>query len=275
MAILWAGMLTAQTLDGDAYSAGLTGIAEEAGLPGAYKGKIAIAFANYYNTTVRQYPAEVVKINALTNRVADAFSITFTLNGSTMESAQFPAHKPEPQEAAASGSVQNEKIESDSIRTTKPTSVLETEFDSEENEGDQQVPAAAAAVELDRIYMVAQHMPRFPGCEDMAGEQEEKYACAQKKLLEYIYRTVNYPEEAKANRIEGASVVRFSVQIDGRISDIVIAKSLGYGIDEASIAVVESMNHMDEKWIPGVQKGVPVVVQFTLPIIFKLYQPED
>ena len=269
----WTGTLAGQTLDGDAFTAGLMGIAEEASLPGAYKGKVAITFANYYNTTVRQYPTELVKINALTNRVADAFSITFTLNGSTMESAQFPVREPDPEPESGPGV--NEEAKSDSAQASEPTSVLEAEFASDREERDRQVTTVAAAVELDKIYMVVDDMPRFPGCEDMVGEQEEKYSCAQKKLLEYIYSTVIYPEEARASRIEGSSLVRFSVQKDGSISDIVIAKSLGYGIDEASIAVVESMNHMGEKWTPGVRRGKPVVVQFTLPIKFKLITPKN
>lgn len=266
--IFWAGAISAQSLDGDAYTSGLTGIAEEASLPGAYKGKVAIAFANYYNTTVRQYPTEVVKINALTNRVADEFSITFTLNGSTMESAKFPARITEPEEAGNNTSDSGEMSDSSSIITTGSTSSGES--------GDKITESAVEGEEvLDRVYMVAEQMPRFPGCEDMYSEPKEKYACAQKKLLEYVYKRVYYPEQAKANGIEGTSVVRFSVQKDGSITDIVIVKSLGYGIDEVSMAVVESMNHMEEKWAPGIQLGKSVVVQFTLPIGYKLNTPNE
>ena len=131
---------------------------------------------------------------------------------------------------------------------------------------------SAQSIEADpvKVYMVPEQMPRFPGCEEVDGSQNEKYSCAQKKLLAYIYGHVTYPDQARANRIEGTVIVRFHVQTDGRLSDIIVVKSLGNGCDEAGLVVVESMNHMDEKWIAGMQRGKPVVAQFNLPIRFEI-----
>jgi len=131
---------------------------------------------------------------------------------------------------------------------------------------------SAQSIEADpvKIYMVPEQMPRFPGCEEIDGSQNEKYSCAQEKLLDYIYRHVAYPDQARANRIEGTVIVRFHVQTDGSLSDIIVVKSLGNGCDEAGLVVVESMNHMDEKWIAGMQRGKPVVAQFNLPIRFEI-----
>ncbi len=113
-------------------------------------------------------------------------------------------------------------------------------------------------------------MPRFPGCEDMYGSNQEKYDCAVKKMLAYVYGNLQYPEQAKSNGVEGTVAVEFIVRKDGSLTDINVVRSLGYGCDEEGRRLIESMNHMDEKWNPGTQRGTAVIVQFTLPIKFKL-----
>jgi TonB family protein len=124
--------------------------------------------------------------------------------------------------------------------------------------------------EVEEIFKVVEQMPRFPGCDNEGGSNEEKYACAQKKLLEYVYKNVKYPAIARENGIQGGVVVQFVVEKDGSISDIRIARDIGAGCGEESLRVVQSMNNMPQKWTPGKQRGKAVRVQFTLPIKFKL-----
>jgi len=124
--------------------------------------------------------------------------------------------------------------------------------------------------EIEEIFKVVEQMPRFPGCDDAGGSNEEKYACAQKKLLEYVYKNVKYPAIARENGIQGGVVVQFVVEKDGSISDIRIARDIGAGCGEEALRVVQSMNNMPQKWTPGKQRGKSVRVQFTLPIKFKL-----
>ena len=114
-----------------------------------------------------------------------------------------------------------------------------------------------------------QSLPRFPGCEGQAPEARDK--CAQQKLLKYIAENIKYPEDAKANTIEGTVVSKFFVTTDGKIEDVAIVKSLGYGCDEEVLRVLDKMNN-EYTWIPGTQDGKVVKVMFTLPVRFKLKQ---
>lgn len=123
--------------------------------------------------------------------------------------------------------------------------------------------------EVEEIFKVVEQMPRFPGCEDESSN-EEKAACAQKKLLEYIYKNVKYPAIARENGIQGRVVVQFVVEKDGSITDVNVVRDIGAGCGEEADRVVKSMNDMPEKWTPGRQRGKPVRVQFTLPVSFKL-----
>jgi TonB family protein len=64
----------------------------------------------------------------------------------------------------------------------------------------------------EEIFKMAEQSPRFPGCEDMEGNNSEKLKCAQKRMLEYIYGNLIYPAEAREEVIEGQVVIQFIVE---------------------------------------------------------------
>lgn len=121
----------------------------------------------------------------------------------------------------------------------------------------------------DTVYEKVDEMPRFPGCEKEGG-QEAKEICSQKKLMEYIFSNLKYPKTAIEKGLEGNVIVRFVVNKKGRISEIEILKDPGEGCGKAVKDLVESMNKMPQKWIPGKLKGKKVNVTYTLPVMFKL-----
>jgi len=145
----------------------------------------------------------------------------------------------------------------------------------------------------EEFYTVADEMPRFPGCEEIAGNAEAKEECAKRKLLEYIYKNVKYPELARKNNIEGVVVVQFIIDKTGSIKDIQLVRDIGGECGTEALKIVESMNqlnqqdtliifnedtyeeevritHNDLKWRPGHNNGEPVNVKYTLPIKYKL-----
>ncbi len=124
--------------------------------------------------------------------------------------------------------------------------------------------------EVEEIFQVVEQMPRFPGCEDMAGTNEEKAACAQRKMLEFIYGNIRYPAIARENGIEGQVVISFVVDSDGVIQNPRIVRDIGGGCGQEALRVVNKMNEMPQKWTPGRQRGRAVSVQFNLPIRFTL-----
>jgi len=120
------------------------------------------------------------------------------------------------------------------------------------------------------IFKVVEDMPRFPGCETEDIAKEEKQKCANNKMLQHLYSNLKYPQSAREKGVEGKVIVQFVVLETGRISDIQIINDLGEGCGDAVVKVVESMNDMEEAWIPGKQGGETVKVQYTLPVKFKL-----
>ncbi len=82
----------------------------------------------------------------------------------------------------------------------------------------------------------------------------------------YLGKTLQYPEEAKKNKIEGEVSVRFTVGIDGRLSNFQIDNSLGNGCDEEAIRLIKE----GDRWEPAMADGSPIEREFQLTISFGL-----
>ncbi|NUO03667.1 MAG: energy transducer TonB [Saprospiraceae bacterium] len=119
-------------------------------------------------------------------------------------------------------------------------------------------------------FRVAEQMPRFPGCENLAGANAEKQACASQKLLEFIYKNIKYPVLARENGIQGTVVVSFVVEKDGQLTDAAVIRDIGGGCGTEVLRVVNLINEKGLRWMPGKQRGRPVRVQFNLPVKYKL-----
>lgn len=102
------------------------------------------------------------------------------------------------------------------------------------------------------VFLSVEENPEFPG--------------GPAKLLEYIQKNLEYPEAARENEIQGRVFVGFIVEEDGSVSNVKILRGIGYGCDEEAIRLVNSL----PKFKPGKQRGKPIRVHYTLPIVFKL-----
>jgi periplasmic protein TonB len=130
-------------------------------------------------------------------------------------------------------------------------------------------PPPPSEPEHEEIFKVVEEMPRFPGCENLPTNDERK-ACADKKMLQFIYDNIQYPAIARENGIEGTVVVRFVVDADGTISSAEVVRDIGGRCGDEALRVVKLMNSMPQKWTPGRQRGKPVRVWFNLPVKFIL-----
>lgn len=80
-----------------------------------------------------------------------------------------------------------------------------------------------------------------------------------------LQRKVKYPEMARRAGIEGRVTVQFIVNEQGRVENPRVIRGIGGGCDEAALAAVKQA-----KFSPGMQRGRPVRVQYSLPIVFRL-----
>jgi len=108
-------------------------------------------------------------------------------------------------------------------------------------------------LEEEQVFVVVEDMPGFGG-----GDSN--------KFREYIAKNLRYPEVAAENGIQGRVFVQFVVEADGRVSNVKVVRGVDPALDKEAIRVVES----SPSWKPGKQRGKPVRVSFTFPIIFVL-----
>ena len=87
------------------------------------------------------------------------------------------------------------------------------------------------------------------------------------EMKKFISKNLVYPKKARENGLEGKVVVKFYIDIDGSIKEPVVLKDgVGGGADVEAIKLVKKM----PKWSPGIDRGKPVKVYYTLPLTFKL-----
>ncbi len=95
-------------------------------------------------------------------------------------------------------------------------------------------------------------MPQFPGGENA--------------LMAFIKNNLRYPHNSAKVGIEGRVIIRFVVTKTGKVSDIKVIRGLDAACDAEAVRVINLMPN----WIPGIQKGKPVNVYYTLPFVYKL-----
>jgi len=115
--------------------------------------------------------------------------------------------------------------------------------------------------------------PKAPMNQDQQGyysnvEVLPTYPGGQDALDDFVYKNLEYPEDAIDNNIQGIVTVNFAVDESGRVSNakIIGNKPIGYGLEQAVLNAVYKM----PVWSPGVIKGKNVKTYYTLPVNFKL-----
>lgn len=107
--------------------------------------------------------------------------------------------------------------------------------------------------ELDQtIFTIVEKAPEFPG--------------GQAELLKWLGSTIKYPVLAQENGIQGRVTCQFVVNRDGSVVDAVVLRGVDPSLDREALRIISLM----PKWAPGEQRGKPVRVKYTLPVVFRL-----
>jgi len=103
----------------------------------------------------------------------------------------------------------------------------------------------------DKVYTTVQQKPEFPG-----------------DINKFLSDNIKYPQDARANNIQGTVYVQFVVEKDGSVSSAKVLRGVqgGTSLESEAMRVVSSM----PKWTPGMQNGNAVRVAYLLPIRFAL-----
>ena len=101
-------------------------------------------------------------------------------------------------------------------------------------------------------FMVVEEMPKFPG--------------GQSELMKFISDNLTYPQIALENDVEGTVVCKFIIREDGSVYNAHVDFTLDPSLDKEALRVINKM----PKWEPGKQRGMPVPVEYSVPIEFRI-----
>ena len=117
---------------------------------------------------------------------------------------------------------------------------------------------------LDEVpFAVIEEVPTFPGCEKLA--KSERRQCFQDRMDRHVRRTFRYPEIAQEMGIQGRVFVQFTIGKDGSISAI-RTRGPDKNLEKEASRIIGKL----PKMTPGKQRGRPVRVPCSIPIIFRL-----
>ena len=132
--------------------------------------------------------------------------------------------------------------------------IVEEEEDEDENEV---------------AFAIIENVPVFPGCE--IGNNEKKRKCMSDKIAKFVQRKFNTGLAGDLGLIGRQRIsVIFKIDKRGNVTDI-RARAPHPKLEEEAIRVISSLPKMK----PGLQKGRPVIVPYSLPIIFQVQEDEE
>jgi protein TonB len=102
-------------------------------------------------------------------------------------------------------------------------------------------------------FQLVEQKPSFNG-----GDANEFSKWVNSKLV--------YPEIAKENGVQGRVTLMFTVEADGRVTNVRVVRGVDESLDKEAVRVVSS----SPKWKPGRQRDRAVKVTYTFPVIFQL-----
>lgn len=86
------------------------------------------------------------------------------------------------------------------------------------------------------------------------------------EFTKWVNTQLQYPEQAKKDKVEGRVVIQFTIGTDGEVRDVKLLRGVREDLDTEAMKVVAS----SPKWEPGRKNGEAVPVHFTFPVVYKL-----
>ena len=142
-------------------------------------------------------------------------------------------------------------------------SVYKTEISSDFVEESDMVPPAPKSEERpEKVQTKRNSNPIYT-----AVEQKAMYPGGEAELLKVVNSSIQYPQMAKEQYIQGRVIVRFVVEIDGSVGKVEIVRGKHELLDKEAARVVKQI---PKKFKPARHNGEVVRYWYTIPVTFKI-----
>lgn len=121
------------------------------------------------------------------------------------------------------------------------------------SDGESLIDIDLSDLKSDLPKLKAEEMPEYPG--------------GMSAMMNFIMDNIKYPEDAKKAGKDGRVTCSFIIDKEGKVTEPHVVQSSGtQSLDEEAVRLVSLMPN----WKPGKDKGEPVSVLYTIPVMFKL-----
>jgi len=114
-------------------------------------------------------------------------------------------------------------------------------------------------------FAVIEDVPIYPGCEDKSNNADKK-KCMEEKVMQYVQ--TNFKTELAGDLgLEGRQriSVQFKIDKNGKVMNV-RARAPHPELEKEAVKLIQKL----PKMIPGMQRGRPVGVLYSLPILFQV-----
>jgi protein TonB len=214
---------------------------------------LTLFFANYF-INYKTYDKELLNLAVLSMEQLEEDEIPITDHLKTP-----PPKKKQPVVPEIIEEIEDDKDIEESIIDTS-----DMDDDTEILDVDDVDDVVEEPVDEDVPFISIEHVPTFPGCEK--GTNEQKRKCMSDKITKHVQRRFD-KDLAGELGLSGVQkiYVMFKIGKNGKIVEVQSRAPHSRLQDEA-----ERVINMLPKMKPGKQRGIPVNVQYSLPIIFKV-----
>lgn len=116
------------------------------------------------------------------------------------------------------------------------------------------------------LHVQAQTTETPPPSQTRSGTQTQPELLPNTETaLRALMEQIRYPEQARAEGIEGRVVVRIVIDPSGAVADAILLRGIGGGCDEEALRVSRTL-----RFSPALDNGNPVASEVVLPIVFRL-----
>ncbi len=105
-----------------------------------------------------------------------------------------------------------------------------------------------------------------PSAAQTEGTSKAQFPGGDKALVQFIDNNLKYPEVAQKQKWEGKTLVAFTVNEDGTLTNVRVLKSSFVPLDAEAMRIVKLM----PKWTPAMENGMAKKEMVVLPVNFDM-----
>lgn len=145
----------------------------------------------------------------------------------------------------------NETIES------YPVTVIAAEQRTIEESLDEAIP-----------FAIIDQIPLFENCKNL--ERDGQVKCFHEEMKKHVEKHLKYPKEAKKNKAENRVITMFEIDKSGKVTNIQVRSKQRNEYQALFETEAKRIIEALPQFSPGLQRGKPVVVTYSIPINFSL-----